>query len=265
MDHKTVSSKELPPETEKSVRTRANPPKLNADAEVPAAGNSEPLIAWRPVRITLELIDASHAGATAIAHSARDEQDSARIIRVGLCATHLLVNRSLHRADTFAIRFLIGLSLVEYSLFWWHVSDGRGVTDALRQAAGYRSDERSWGSGFASRLAISELLRSVDTLPIFGASPKAGPHRIGEFKAVTRHPSDIPRWRSSSAPEGEQIPKKPKLSRGSRVVAPEPLTTPAAPSPVSSFPETFLVCARETLDVATITALTELTKERLHD
>ena len=256
-------------QTEKAVRTTANPgnvqPELNAHAEVPATGNSEPLFALRPVRVTLELIDAPH-GATAVAHSGLDQQDGARLIRIGLCSKHILVNRSLHRVDTFAVKFLVGLSLVEYCLFWWHASDGKGVTDALRQAAGYSPDESAWGRGFASRLAISDFLRPVDQLPIFGASPKTGPHLIGEFKALTRHPSDIPRWRSSSnaPPEGERIPtKKPKPSRGSRVVPPGSLTTSAPPAPAPSFAETFLQCSRETLDTATLTALTELTKERL--
>jgi hypothetical protein len=237
-------------------------PELNAHAPVPATRKIEPLVALRPVRITLELIDSLHGDATAIAHSTRDPQDGTRMIRVGLCNKHILVNRALRRADTFAIRFLIGIALVEYSLFWWHSSDGKGVTDALRQAAGYAPDESAWGSGFASRLASSDFLRPVDQLPIFGASPKAGPHQIGEFKAVLRHPSDILRWRSSNAsPEGERIPEKPKPSRG---VAPQgPLTTSAAPSPAPSFAETFLQCARETLDTATLAALTELTKERL--
>jgi hypothetical protein len=173
MDHKTVSSKEPPPETEKAVPTTANPRnvqhKLNARSEVPAIENSEPLIAWRPVRITLELIDAASAGATAIAHSPLDKQDAARIIRVGLCSTHLLVNRSQPRADTFAVKFLVGLALTEYCLFWSNTTDGRGITQALRQAAGYSSGENNWRSGFASRLAISDLLHPVDGMPIFGA------------------------------------------------------------------------------------------------
>jgi hypothetical protein len=259
---------------EKAIRTTADPgnvqPELNAHTEVAATRKIEPLFALRPVRVTLELIDASHGGsATAIAHSARDQQEGTRLIRIGLCSKHILVNRSLHRADTFAIRFLIGLALVEYSLFWWHASDGKGVNDALRQAAGYAPDESAWGRGFASRLAISDFLRPVDQLPIFGASPKAGPHRIAEFKAVLRHPSDILRWRSSNAsPEGERIPtKKPKPSRGpDDVAAPGPLiTSGAAPSPAPSFAETFLQCSRETLDTATLAALTELTRERLSD
>jgi hypothetical protein len=260
--------KHITPKTGKAVRITADPgsvqPELNAHAEVAATRKIEPLVALRPVRVTLELIDASHTGATAVAHSGLDQEDGARLIRVGLCGTHILVNRALHRADTFAIRFLIGIALVEYSLFWWHSSDGKGVTDALRQAAGYAPDQNAWGSGFASRLASSDFLRPVDQLPIFGASPKAGPHQIGEFKAVLRHPSDILRWRSSNAsPEGERIPtKKPKPSHG--VVPPGPLTTSgAAPSPAPSFAETFLQCARETLDTATLAALTDLTRERL--
>jgi hypothetical protein len=101
---------------EKAVRRAAAQPKLIARKEEPATGNSEPVIAVRPVRITLELIDATRA--TAVAHSGLDPQDGGRLIRVGLCGAHILVNRSLHRADTLFVRFLIGLSLVEYSLFW---------------------------------------------------------------------------------------------------------------------------------------------------
>jgi hypothetical protein len=233
---------------------------LIAPKEKPVTGNSEPVIALRPVRITLELIDATHGGATAIAHSGLDQHDGTRIIRVGLCATHILVNRSLHRADTFAIRFLIGLSLVEFTIFWWHSGDGRGVTAALRAAAGYAPDENAWGSGFASRLANSELLRSVDTLPIFGASPKSGRHPIGEFQAVLRHPSDIPRWRIASA-DGSPVAKKPKVKpapEAGRIaeITPAPVKTP-------TFAEVFIQCCKETLDAATLTALTELTRERL--
>ena len=265
MKHIVVTS-ESQPQTGKAVRTTANPrnvqPELNAHAEVAATRNSEPLFALRSVRVTLELIDASHGGSTAIAHSRLDQQDDTRLIRIGLGTTHLLVNRALHRADTFAIRFLVGLALVEYSLFWWHASDGKGVTDALRSLAGYSPLENAWGSGFASRLAISDFLRPVERAPIFGANPKAGPHLIGELKAVTRHPSDIPRWRSSAL-SGERIPKKPKQSRAENVLPSGPITTPAQPSPIPSFSEVFVQCAREILDTATLAALIELTKERL--
>ena len=74
-------------------------PKLNAHAELPATRNSEPLIALRPVRLTLELIAATHGGATAVAHSGLDHENGARIIRGGLCSRHLLVDRALRRAD----------------------------------------------------------------------------------------------------------------------------------------------------------------------
>jgi hypothetical protein len=252
------------PEAEKVVRTAANPrnvqPELSAPTKIPATRNSEPIFAMRSVRATLELIDASHGGATAIAHSALEEETATRIIRVGLCSRHLLVDRALRRADTSTIKFLIGLSLVEYCLFWWHASDGKGVTDALREIAGYSLDENAWGSGIASRLAISEFLRPVDQLPIFGASPKTGPHLIGELKAVTRHPSDIPRWRLGAA-AGEPLKRKPKAKPTPEAVRAEA----TAPPPVPSFAETFLTCSKEVLDVGTLTTLTELTKERLHD
>jgi hypothetical protein len=197
-----------------------------------------------------------------------DQQDGTGLIRVGLCSRHLLVDRALHRADTVTIKFLIGLSLIEYIVFWWRTHDGQGVTKALREAAGYAPDERAWGSAFASRLAISDFLRSVDQLPIFGANPQSGPHKLGELKAVLSHPSDIPRWRLE-APGGEPVRSKAKAvtgatcrkSRDGRATA---AAAPPAPAPrVPSFAETFLGCARETLDTATVTALTELTKERL--
>jgi hypothetical protein len=227
--------------------------KPNVKLTLPATGKVEPLFALRPVRLTLELIDATHGGATAIAHSALDQQDGTRLIRVGLCSTHILVNRALRRADTVTIKFLIGLSLVEYTLYWFRASDGKGVNDALREAAGYALDENVWGSGFASRLAISSLLRSIDALPIFGASPKAGPHIIGELRTVLRHPSDIPRWRFG-APDGQPVSKKAKAR-------PMPHAEKAEKAP--SFSEVFLECSREVLDTATIATLTDLTKERL--
>jgi hypothetical protein len=168
----------------------------------------------------------------------------------------LLVKRALHRADTVTVRFLIGLSLVEYCLFWWHASDGKGVTDALRQAAGYSLDERVWGSAFASRLANSDLLRSVDQLPIFGANKKTVHIESASLKpycgirlisraGVQAHPraNGFPRTLSQA---GAQY----RASRAEYAESP-------------SFAETFLGCARKMLDTATITALAELAKERL--
>jgi hypothetical protein len=154
---------------------------------------TRPRLALRPVRITLELIDPPACSATAIARSDRERDDGTRLIRVGLRPAHLLVQRALHRADTLHLRFLVGLSLVEYCLFWWNTHDGKGVADTLHQAAGYTPNENAWGSGFASRLAISPLL-----LPIEGRSP-----------------SDIPRLRTreGSEPEaGEPIPKAKKVA-----------------------------------------------------
>jgi hypothetical protein len=130
----------------------------------------------------------------------------------------------------------------------------------LREIAGYAPDENSWGSGFASRLANSDLLRPVDQLPIFGANSQSGPHRIGEFRAVLRHPSDIPRWHIVSA-DGSPVAKKPKAKP-----APEAgRTAEITPAPVKAptFAEVFIQCCKETLDAATLTALTELTRERL--
>lgn len=237
---------------------------LNAPQEILATGNSgagkELLIALRPVQITLELIDATHSGATAIAHSALD-QDCGRTIRIGLCHKHLLCHRSLARADTANIRFFVGLSLVEYCFWWAETTDGRGVLQALREAAGYRPEENAWGSGFASRLAICELMHTVDELPIFGTSPRSGPHTLGTINIVSRSPSDIINWRTRSfAPEpGEPIPK-----RKSAKVASKPTPVPAIPVAGPSFSERFLGCAEEMLDPETYAALKDLTTERTH-
>jgi hypothetical protein len=225
----------------------------------------------------LELIDPPASSATAIARSDLSPDDGARLIRVGLRPAHLLVKRALHRADTLHLRFLVGISLVEYSLFWWRATDGKGVTDALRQAAGYVPGENSWGSAFASRLAISELLLPIDRLPIFDPSPQAGPHILGTIKIVGRSPSDIPRWRirPDDEPEaGEPIPKRsPKVAAIStfpdyQIRSGNPVRASASPSgtlaepvPVTtpSFAERFCACAEQMLDPSTYQALIELT------
>jgi hypothetical protein len=46
---------------------------LNSDTDGPANGISKPLFALRPIRLTLELVDATHGGATAVAHSGLDQ------------------------------------------------------------------------------------------------------------------------------------------------------------------------------------------------
>jgi hypothetical protein len=207
------------------------------------------------VHVTLELIEV-HNGATAVAHSYM-ERDGRRMIRVGLCKSHLLVSKALARADTLAIRFLVALSLVEFCLFWNASTDGRGVTRALRQLAGYTPQERSWGSGFASRLAISEAMRVVDVLPIFGAKPTDGKHSLFEFKALLRSPSDIRNWcrRNGETEVLEPLPPKAKK-------APAKPDEPPPRSPQQQFYQEFYAVAREALDASTFNALEELTQSR---
>jgi hypothetical protein len=204
-----------------------------------------------PVHVTLELIEA-YSGATAVAHSYM-ERDGRRIIRVALCKNQLLVCKALARADTLCIRFLVALSLVEWCLFWASATDGRGITRALRHMAGYGPQERSWGSGFASRLAVSLPMRSVDAIPIFGATPVDGRHLLFEFQAELRSPSDIRNWRSSNGAIEEVAPLPPKRRKEP---ARPPETAPA--SPQQQFYEAFHAVAREALDASTFSTLEEL-------
>ena len=185
------------------------------------------------------------------------ERDGRRIIRVGLCKSHLLVSKALARADTMSIRFLVALSLVEFCLFWASATDGRGITRALRHMAGYGPQERSWGSGFASRLAVSEPMRSLDTLPIFGPTAADGRHLLFELKAELRSPSDIRNWqlRNGATEDVGPLPPKPKKQ-------PARPSEPAPASPQQQFYEAFHLVAREALDQATFSSLTELAREK---
>jgi hypothetical protein len=208
-----------------------------------------------PVHVTLELIEV-HNGATAIARSYM-ERDGRRIIRVGLCKSHLLISKALARADTLFVRFLVALSLVEFCLFWANATDGRGITRALRHMAGYGPQERSWGSGFASRLAVSEPMRVLDTLPIFGPTPTDGRHLLFELKARLRSPSDIRNWQLRNGSTEEVAPLPPKAKK-----QPARPSEPAPVSPKQQFLEVFHVVAREALDASTFSSLTDLAREK---
>jgi hypothetical protein len=132
--------------------------------------DSLPSFGLLTVRITLELIG-EHDGATAIARSALVE--GKRTIRVGLYQEHLIVSKALARADALTVRFLIALSLVEFCAFWYAARDGASVRNELKRLSGFAAGDRAFGTAFASGLAISELMRAVDTLSIFGRSPQA--------------------------------------------------------------------------------------------
>jgi hypothetical protein len=238
----------------------SNPAQTAAQASPPAG---RCCIGVGTVHVWLELVEARN-GATAVAHSYRDRDG--RMIRIRLCAGHVLVSRLLARADAFAIRFLVSLSLIEYCLYWNATTDGHGVQRALRELAGYAATESAWGSSFASRLAISEPMRALDSLPIFGRTPTAGPHALFDFKAALRTPSDIRGWRMRNG-ESESLdplpPKSPKkTAREPAKPFPEP-SNPPAPTPEQRFAAAFLATVRETLDQPSIKALEQFTRERL--
>jgi hypothetical protein len=183
---------------------------------------SLPIFGLLTVRVSLALID-SHRGATAVANSVL--LDGKRTIRVGLCQEHLLVSRALQRADNLTVRFLAGLALVEFCLFWGDTRDGASVRNELKRLAGFTAGDRAWGSSFASGLAISEPMRVVDTLPIFGRTPEPGPHGLFGVEVAQRSPSDIRNWATNGQAEVLQPlpPKAPKTIQPPTVVqAPDP-------------------------------------------
>ena len=94
------------------------------------------------VKVDLQLCDEPR-GATATARSGLFVNGT-RGIRVSLASNHLLVTRSLSRADTLTIRFVVGLALVEFCAFWASTRDGAAVTRAFKRMAGIPLHERAW-------------------------------------------------------------------------------------------------------------------------
>jgi hypothetical protein len=128
-----------------------------------------------------------------------------RIIQLWLNAGHLVVSRSLTRADTLIIKFLLCLALAEYIGFWRGRArhDGGALREAIIQQAAIEP-ENFWGISLASRLCASELLRSLDTLPIFGPSPSQDSHTLFTLPAVRlRERSELPNWRVRNAQKKE--------------------------------------------------------------
>jgi hypothetical protein len=135
--------------------------------------DNRPAVSYGLLHVVINLtLIGSHNGATAVARSCLVEGQ--RVVRVGLCQDHLLVNRALARADTLSIRFLVSLSLVEFVQFWGGSRDGAAVRNALKKIAGFSPGDQAWGSQFASKLAITEKMKVIDTMPIFGRSPSPG-------------------------------------------------------------------------------------------
>jgi hypothetical protein len=142
-----------------------------------------------------------------------------------LYQTHLLADRALQRGDSLTIRFLIGLALSEFCTFWRGTSDGAAVTRALRKLAGFEPHENAWGSGFASKLAICEQMRILDSLPVFSRSPQSGPFNLFVVTVEGRTPSDIKNWqvRTGETEAIRPIPKPPPKSMSKPpVVVPAP-------------------------------------------
>jgi hypothetical protein len=205
-----------------------------------------------PVSLRLELI-AEYHGATAVAKSARI--DGRRVVRIGLCKDHLLVSKALARADTLTIRFLISLSLTEFCLFWSSARDGAVIRNELKKIAGFAPGDQAWGSAFASRLAISEPMRVIDSLPIYGKSPEAGPFELFSLEVPQRSPSDITNWRFKN---GQAETVKPLLPRPPKQKQePASVVAVAVPDP---FLASFHATAKEILDEATFRSLEELSK-----
>lgn len=118
-----------------------------------------------------------------------------RNIHLSLNTNHLIVSRSLKRADTLLIRFLLCIALAEYLQFWGRRHDGQSLRAAITKAAGIEP-EQYWGLTLATKLSASELLRSLDATPIFGPGPSEAVHTLFVLSAVRlRETSDMPNWR----------------------------------------------------------------------
>lgn len=208
------------------------------------------------VHVALQLQDAA-GGATGSARSGLCA-DGRRGIRIWLAPAHLLVSRALHRADALTIRFLVGLALVEFCAFWVGTRDGAAVTRAFKRLAGIPPGQQAWGSGFASRLACSEPLRVVDTLPIFSRSPQTGSFDLFTLTIEGRTPSDVPNWRlrDDEAEDVRPIPPKSKVK--------PPMVAPAVVVPVPDpFLGTFHDRAKELLSADDYNLIVEMTKEEV--
>ena len=170
-------------------------------------------IGLTPVAITLELIN-DPRGSAVVAHSALI--GGCRTIAIKLNLNHPLVARSLTNSDTLAVRFMVGIALWEYVVFWGGSHDGAAVRNALKKLAAYDSGAGIWGTAFASALAGCEAFEVVDTLPIYGAAAASGPFPLLSFEAVMKTPSDILRWGGKNGRRGGggQIEKKVKPAAG---------------------------------------------------
>ena len=211
-----------------------------------------PVISLVNVVVKLKLVDELVAGGTAIAKSALSKEGGRRI-RISLNKSHLLVSKSLLRADALTVRFLVALSLTEFTWAWGRSHDGKATERALKQLAGLEVENKVFGSGFASALAGSESLRVVDGLPVFGRNGADGPFELFSFTAPLASPSGIAGWREGEP--GEPLPPKP----------PKPIMQePVAVAPPTAAADPFLLAfhqqARELLDAGTFEALTDLAK-----
>jgi hypothetical protein len=121
------------------------------------------------------------------------ELDGQRVINVTLNGAHLLVSRSLKRADSLLLRFIISLAIVEYLQFWGNAPDGKPLRAAILRTAKIEG-EGYFGISLASKLAASELLRSLDSMPIFGPTPVSTTHTLFTFHATLMVESRTANW-----------------------------------------------------------------------
>jgi hypothetical protein len=208
------------------------------------------------VRVTLELSDMPPSGAPSIVYGCIGKDDR-REIRIKLSGNHLLVSKALLRADTLTIKFLIGLALSEFRAIWNKKDDGRATYLALRELAGCGPSLRLSSSALASRLGISEPMRSVDTTPIFGRNPSLDRHELFVFKGAFRSPSDVSKWRPRGPEDIQPLTPKPLLEPTS-----EP-SGPPQPTAEQRFHSAFYAIAREMLDGPTVEVLEQFTRERM--
>ena len=129
--------------------------------------------------------------------------------------SHLLISKSLQRADSLLIRFLVALSLTEFCWAWRQSNDFRAVERALKQIAGMDAESKVFGSGFVSKLAASDAARHR-RIAVFGRGGEAGPFALFSFQAPLSTPSTILGWREGVVDDRcrlSRLSRRPSLRR----------------------------------------------------
>jgi hypothetical protein len=127
-----------------------------------------------------------------------------RSIRIALNAGQTLVSRSLSRADTLVIRFLVAAALAEFVQFWSRFSDGKALRASLIKLTGIAGGY--WGVGMAGALAETEAFHGLDRVPIYGPASSQAAHVLFVLPGVKlRELSDICSWRNPVDTEKEAV------------------------------------------------------------